>query len=209
VTLAQLPPARTALRHPAVRAALVILVVGPPWVAWLGKAGDAPIRLRVLGLAVVVAAALAWDDRVHALTASTPVGLPAVRRGRIALVLALVAVAFGLGCLAVPDGVPLPASALVLQTGTLVALLMALVAWFGRSGESVLVLPAPVLLLSLIFLNRLPHNVGLLQADPLGDAWAAERTRWFVLLAVAALAVVRLGRDPAARPWAGYPWRAK
>ncbi|MDP9181390.1 MAG: hypothetical protein M3P04_01275 [Actinomycetota bacterium] len=199
MTVLQLPPPRPALRHPAVRAAVLVLLVGPVWVAWLGKADDAPVRLRVLGLAVVMAAALAWDDREHALTASTPVGLPAVRRGRIALVLVVLALAFGLGCLAVPDGLPLPAGALVLQTGALVAVLMALMGWFGRAGESVLVLPAPALLLTLLVLTRLPHQIGMLRADPMGDAWAAERTRWVVLLVVAALTVVRLGRDPAAR----------
>lgn len=199
MTVLQLPPPRTALRHPALRTALVVLLVGPPWVAWLGRPDDAPVRLRVLGLGVVVAASLAWDDRVHALTASTPVGLPAVRRGRIALVLAVLAVAFALGCLAVPRGVPFPAAALVLQTGALLALLMALVGFFGRGGDPVLVLPAPALLLTLIVLNRLPHQVGMLQADPMGDAWAAERTRWVVLLVVAVVAVLRLGRDPASR----------
>ena len=199
MTFLQLPPPRTALRHPAVRTAVLVLLVGPPYVAWLGKADDAPIRLRVLGLAVVVAAALAWDDRVHALTASTPVGLPAVRRGRASVVLAVLASAFGLGVLAVPDGVPLPVGALVLQTGALVALLMALVAFAGRDGEPVLVLPVPALLISLVVLSRLPHQIGMLRADPLGDAWAAERTRWIVLLVVAALAVVHLWRDPASR----------
>lgn len=197
--LVQLPPLRPGLRHPAVRAALLLLLIGPPWVAWLGKADDAPIRVRVLGLAVVVAAAQARDDRVHALTESTPVGLPAVRRGRAALVLAVLAVAFGLGCLAVPDGVPVPVGALVLQTAALVALLMALVGWFGRDGEPVLVLPVPALLISLLALSQLPHQIGMLRADPMGQAWPAERTRWVVLLVVAALAVVRLGRDPAAR----------
>lgn len=195
----QLPPFRIVLRHPAMRAALALLVVGPVWVAWLGKEADAPIRLRVLGLGVVVAAALAWDDRVHALTSSTPVGLPAVRRGRALVVGLVLAAAFSLGLLAVPAGVAIPVGALVLQTCALVALLAAQVAWFGRDGDPVLALPAPALLLSLVMLNRLPHQVALLRADPLGSDWSAERTRWIVLLAVAALTVVRLDRDPAAR----------
>jgi hypothetical protein len=199
VTVLQVPPLRTALRHPAVRVALVLLVIGPVWVAWLGKADDAPVRLRVLGLAVVMAAALAWDDRVHAVTASTPVGLPAVRRGRAALVLAALAGSFGLGCLAVPAGVQVPVGALVLQTSALIALLLAVIAWAGRDGDPVLALPAPALLVMLIVLNRLPHQVALLRADPSSSAWPAERSRWWVLLVLAAVALWGLGRDPAAR----------
>ena len=80
MTAVQLPPPRLALRLPSVRGALVLLALGPAFVAWWGKDVDAPVRLRVLGLAVVVVASWAWDDRVHALTAASPVGLPAVSR---------------------------------------------------------------------------------------------------------------------------------
>jgi hypothetical protein len=181
------------------RGALLLLVAGPIFVAVLGEAEDAPIRLRLVGLAAVVAAALTWDDRIHALTASTPVGLPAVRRGRGLLVMTVIAVAFSLSWLAVPAGVTVPVAALALQTVALVALLLALVGWFGRDGEPVLALPAPALLLVLVALNRLPHQVALLRADPSDNAWPAERNRWLVLLAVAAAVALRLGRDPASR----------
>lgn len=199
MTAVQLPPGRIALRHPAIRAALVLLVMAPVFVAWLGERDSAPVRLRAVGFAVVVATALAWDDRVHALTAATPVGLPAVRRGRGLLVMALLSAAFVLSCLAVPPGVPVPVAALVLQTGTLVAVLLAVVGWVGRDGDPVLVLPAPVLLLVLVVLSRLPHQVAMLRAEPGAGAWPAERNRWLVLLVVAALAVVWLSRDPASR----------
>ncbi len=199
MTALQFPPVRLALRHPAVRAALLLLLAGPPWVAWLGKEADAPIRLRLLGLAIVGAAALAWDDRVHALTASTPVGLPAVRRGRVVVVGVLLTAAFGLGLLAVPEGVAPPTEALVLQTCALTALLYAVVAWVGRDGSSVLAVPLPALLLSLAVLFRMPKPLTFLQALPGTSAWPAERARWIVLMLVTAAVATVLSRDPAAR----------
>lgn len=199
MTVLQLPPVRTALRHPSVRALLVLAVAGPVWVAWLGKDADAVIRLRVLGMALVVAAAMSWDDRVHALTASSPVGLPAVRRGRTLVVAVLVVAGFGLGCLAVPDGLRLPVGALALQSAALGALLLALVAWFGRDGEPVLVVPLPALLVSLAVLIKLPSPFTFLHADPGSTAWPAERVRWLALLALALAVAALLGRDPAAR----------
>lgn len=181
------------------RMTLVLLVSGPVFVAWGGKAAAAPIRLRLLGLAIVVASGLAWDDRVHALTSSTPVGLPAVRRGRAVVVISVLAIAFCLGVLSVPGGVHVQVRALVLQTSTLAALVLALVGWFGRDGDPVLVLPAPALLLSLVVLNRLPHQVALLRSEPGSSGWPAERARWLVLLVLASVLVLRLTRDPAAR----------
>lgn len=197
MTAVLLPRPRLALRHPAVRVALLLLVAGPPSVAWWGKDVDGPIRLRLLGFAVAVAVALAWDDRQHVLTASTPVGLPAVRRGRILTVVALAALAFGLGCVVVPGSAAV--GAVALQTAGLTGLLLAVIGWFGRDGEPVLVLPLPALALSLLVLSRLPEQVGMLRADPGSPAWPDERTRWWVLLLVTVVLALRLHRDPAAQ----------
>jgi hypothetical protein len=199
VTALQLPPLRAALRHPSERALVVLSLVGPAWVAWLGKDDDGVIRLRVLGMALVVAAAMSWDDRVHALTAAAPVGLPAVRRGRVLVAGLLALVGFGAGCLAAPGAEPLHVPALALQSVALGALLMALVAWFGRDGEPVLVVPLPALLLSLGVLVKLPKPLTFLHAAPGSPAWPDERLRWLGLLVTAVLAVAVLGRDPAAR----------
>lgn len=200
MTVLLLPRPRQALRHPGVRAALLLLVAGPPVVAWWGKDADAPIRLRLLGMAVAVAVALAWDDRAHVLTTSTPVGLPAVRRGRVLVVALLAVAAFALGWLAVPGGASVPVGSLVLQSISFATLLLVVVGWFGRDGESVLVVPLPALLLSVVVMFRLPERVALLRADPRSPEWADERIRWWVLLGVCVLLVARLQRDPAARP---------
>lgn len=199
MTVALLPSPRIALRHPSLRAAIVLLVLGPPWVAWLGTAADAPIRFRVLTCAIAVVAAFVWDDRIHALTASTPTGLPAVRRGRALVVGLLLVVTYVLGWLAVPPGMHVPVAALVLQTGALVVVLAAVVGWIGRDGEPILALPVPVVLITLGVLFKLPAPLTFLRADPGTPGWPAERARWFILLAVVAVIVLWLQRDPASR----------
>jgi hypothetical protein len=199
MTLVQLPPPRLALRLPAVRAALGVLVLGPVFVGWLGETADAPVRLRVVGLAVVVVASYAWDDRVHSLTAASPVGVPAVRRGRALVVTVLLCLAFGLGALAVPSGVHVPVRALVLQTCALSLLLLAVIGAAGRYGDPVLALPVPVLLVVLALLYRLPARVSVLRNDPGSPGWPAERARWVVLLVVSAAVTAWWWRDPAAR----------
>ncbi|HUR13570.1 MAG TPA: hypothetical protein VM097_03650 [Mycobacteriales bacterium] len=199
MTLLQLPPARTALRHPAVRVVLLLVLLGPVWIAWLGKDDASVVRLRVLGLALAVAVAMSWDDRVHAMTASAPVGLPAVRRGRGLITVVLALVGFGLGCAAVPDGQQLHAAALLLESVALGGLLLALVAWFGRDGDPVLVVPLPALLISLVVLIKLPAPLTFLRAEPGSAGWPDERARWLGLLGLALVCVALLGRDPAAR----------
>lgn len=199
MTLLQPPPWRVALRHPSVRAALLLALLAPVWVGLVGRDADAGVRLRVLGFVLAAVAALSWDDRGHGLCACTPVGLPAVRRGRGLVVLALLVVAFVLGRLAVPGGADLSVTAVVLQSGAMTGLLLALAAWFGRDGEPVLVVPLPALLVSLAVLVNLPRPVTFLRSMP-GDAgWPAERASWLALLVLALLAVTVLGRDPAAR----------
>lgn len=199
MTLLKPPPWRIALRHPSVRAGLLLALLAPVWVGVIGTDADAGIRLRVLGFVLAAVAALSWDDRGHALCASTPVGLPAVRRGRGLVVVVLLAVAFVLGWLAVPASVEVPVAVVVLQSVAMAGVLLALVAWFGRDGDPVLVVPLPALLVSLAVLVKLPSPFTFLQAQP-GDAgWPAERARWLALLALALLAATWLGRDPAAR----------
>lgn len=204
MTAVLLPPPHVAVRHPAVRAAALLLVAGPASVAWWGEAESGPLRLRLLGFLLAAVVALAWDDRAHVLTASTPVGLPAVRRGRVLLVSALAVLGFAVGALVVPGEAQVAATAL--QSGALAALLLAVIGWFGREGDPVLVLPLPALAISLLVLSRLPAGVGMLRADPSSPGWPDERLRWWVLLVVAVLVALRLHRDPAGRPlqrWRG------
>lgn len=194
-----MPPWRAALLHPTVRVSLVLLVAGPVWVGVLGDDADAGTRLRVLGFVLAAAGALGWDDRGHALTASTPVGLPAVRRGRVLLCWTVLAAAFVLAWLAVPGSTSVPVGAVVLQSIALGALVLALVAWFGREGDPVLAVPLPALLLSLLVLAKLPRPLTFLHALPGTAGWPAERARWLGLLVVALVAVAVLDRDAAAR----------
>jgi hypothetical protein len=90
-------------------------------------------------------------------------------------------------------------AALSLQTVAVATVLLAVAGWFGRDGDPVLVVPLPALLLTLAVLSRLPQEVAMLHADPRSPDWADERTRWWVLLALAGVGLLRLQRDPATR----------
>ena len=195
-----LPPPRVALRLPAVRSAVLLAVLGPALVAWGGIDEQAIVRLRYTGLLLAGALAMVWDDRCAVVTAPTPVGVPAVRRGRAVVVLCLLGLAWLLSC-AVVSGQRVPYAALTLQTSAVAVLLLAVVGWLARDreGEQLAALPAPALLLTMALLSRLPSEVSLLRATPGSAGWPAERSRWLVLLVVATLLVVRLGRDPARR----------
>lgn len=205
-----LPPAGAALRLPAVRAALVLLVVAPSFVAWW-PTGPAGAHLRVAGMVLAAAVALAWEDRCAVLTAATPTGLPAVRRGRAVVVCGLLGLAWLLCCLAAEltaDEAAVPYAAVSLQSAAVAATVVAVIAaWArGREGEPVLALPGPVLLLVLAALFRLPRRVSLLHATPGDEGWPAERTRWWLLLGLAMLVVMRAGRDPACPRLRGQHW---
>lgn len=195
MTLVLLPPWRVASRSPAVRLAVVLVLSCPLYVAWLGKADAAPTRLRVVGFLLGVALAMVWDDRCAVVTAPTPVGLPAVRRGRAAVVLALLASAWVLSAFAAGGGDHL--AAITLQSAAVAALLTAVVGWLARdrAGEPVAALPVPVLLGLLLLFQLLPARAALLRATPGTPEWGAERTRWLVLLAVSAMVVAGLDRE--------------
>ena len=138
--------------------------------------------------------ALLWDDRCAVLTEPTPVGLPAVRRGRALVLVALLLSAWGLSCLAARD-YSLPWRALNLQTAGMALVVAAVVGWWARDrrGEPLLALPVPVLLLTVAAMSRLPQSLSLLSGQP------GEQTRWLVLVASCLLLLARLDRDPARR----------
>lgn len=189
-----LPPVRVALHLPAVRTAAVLVVLAPVIVAWVGEDGQQPGRLRVVGMLLAAAAAMAWDDRCAILTAPTPVGLPAVRHGRALVVFGLLMLAWGLSCLAA-SGHDVPYTLVSVQSGVMAVLLVGVVGWLGRDrdGEQLLALPVPVLLVTVVAMSRLPDRFSLLTEQPGG----ATRNRWLVLLAVSVLLVLRMDRDPA------------
>lgn len=193
-----LPPVKVALQLPAVRTAALLIIVAPVIVRWVGESGQEPVRLRVVGMLLAAAAAMVWDDRCAVLTAPTPVGLPAVRRGRAVLVLSLLLVAWGCSCLAA-SGHDAPYAVISLQSGATAVLLVAVMGWLSRDrdGEQLLALAVPVLLVTVVVMTRLPDRFSLLTQQP-GDAgWPAERSRWLGLLALSVLLVLHLDRDPA------------
>lgn len=210
-TPVMLPPVKVALQLPAVRMAALLVVVAPVIVRWVGEAGQEPVRLRVVGMLLAAAAAMVWDDRCAVLTAPTPVGLPAVRRGRALLVLTLLVVAWGFSCLAA-SGHDTPYAVISLHSGATAVLLIAVVGWLSRDrdGEQLLALPIPVLLMTIVVMTQLPDRFALLTHPP-GDAgWPAERTRWLGLLALSVVLVLHLDRDPATpslRQHAHARWR--
>jgi hypothetical protein len=199
VTVVLLPTPRVAVRQPAVRAALVLVVAGPAMVAWGGPDGQAAVRLRVVGLVLGAALAMVWDDRCAVVTAATPVGVPAVRRGCLLVVLALLCLGFGLSCLVVRPA-PVPYGAVVLQTAGAAAVLLALVGWLARDrpGEQVAALPFPLLLVGLGVVSRLPAELSLMRTSPGDPGWPAERGRWLAVLLLAVAASGLLDRDRAA-----------
>lgn len=206
-----LPPLKVALQLPAVRTAALLVVIAPVIVRWVGDAGQEPVRLRVVGMLLAAAAAMVWDDRCAVLTAPTPVGLPAVRRGRALLVLSLLLVAWGFSCLAA-SGHDAPYAVISLQSGATAVLLIAVMGWLSRDrdGDQLLALVVPMLLTAVVTMTRLPDRFSLLTHQP-GDAgWPAERARWLGLLALSVLLVLHLDRDPATpslRPHSRARWR--
>ena len=200
MTAVLVPPWRVALVHPAVRSATLLVAVAPTFVAWDAGPWDVTTRLRVAGLALACVAAMVWDDRCAVVSASTPIGTPAVRLGRGALVLGLLLVAWLLaGATASGDGVAY--AAISLQTAGLALLVSAVVAALarGRESERVAALPVPVLLGLLVLLTRLPAELSLLGAEPGGLGWPDEQVRWTWVGAIAAALAVYAGRDVARR----------
>lgn len=202
------PPRRLAVRLPAVRAALACVLLLPAAVAWAGADHNAGLRLRLAGAGVAVLLTLAWDDRSATLTAATPVGLPAVQRGRAMLLVTLLAGAWLLAAAAavrstdvVPVG-PLGLEALAVST-LLLAAAGALAR--GREGESVAAYAVPGLLTLLFLQSRLPAGWQLVSAGP---SSSAVQQRWLVVLAVSAILTAWVGRDPSARPF-GVPGRRR
>lgn len=196
-----LPSWRVAARVPAVRAAVLLLLLGPLFVELGGPGEQAQLRLRVTAVAGAVALALLWEDRCATLVAATPVGLPAVRRGQALVVLLLLVASWGASSVVAARSAALPVAGLALEAAGLAVVLVALVGLLarGREGEPVAALAVPVLLGVVVALSRLPQRWSLINAPPGGPGWAAERGRWAVVLLVGVLVVSWCGRDLAAR----------
>lgn len=199
MTVVQAPPPRLAVRLPAVRVALACVLLMPAAVAWWGADHDAGLRLRVAGAAVALLLTLTWDDRIATMTAATPVGLPAVQRGRLTLVVALLAGAWSLAAAAAvhtTSGVlvgPLAVEAVALS-----ALLLAGAGALarGRDGESVAAYSVAGLLALVVLQSRLPAGWQLISAGP---ASTEVQQRWLIVLAISLILIARVGRDPCAR----------
>lgn len=196
------PTRRVAVGLPGLRLAALVAAAGPLAVVHAGKESDTALRLLLVGLAAAVALSLVWDDRCAPVTAATPVGLPAVRRGR-GLVLSAALVAGWATCAwaadrAVPD---LPVTAMAVPVLGMAAVLLAATGLLarGRDGEPVGTYPVPVLLVLLLLMSRLPDSWALLVAPTDAD-WPAARDRWLLLLVAAAALTAWVLRDPASRP---------
>jgi len=172
----------------------------PAAVAWAGADHNAGLRLRLAGAGVAVLLTLAWDDRSATMTAPTPVGLPAVQRGRVLLLVTLLGTAWLLAAAAAvhtTDAVPV--GPLGLEALAVSALLLTAAGALarGREGESVAAYAVPGLLALLFLQSRLPAGWQLVSAGP---ASTDVQQRWLVVLAVSAALTGWVGRDPSARP---------
>jgi hypothetical protein len=181
--------------------AVAVVLLGPPFVVAAGNDGDAPLRLRLVGLLLAVLVALVWDDPAGQVVAATPVGLPAVHRIRLLVLLVPVTAGWALACVAASTQQPetLVWSATVEISGVAV-LLTAVVGMLSRDrlGESIAAYPVPVLVVGLALMTRLPGRWTLLAA-PGSSAWTDAHRRWMVLLVVGLFALAVAARDPAGR----------
>ena len=200
MTAVLLPPLRVAVALPAVRAAVLLVVVGPAFAAWSGTSMDVSLRLRLVGVAAAVVAAMTWADPCEMVAAPTPTGLPAVRHGRALVVVAVLASAWLLAG-AVASGSGVAFAAISLQTAGLALLLTAVVGGLarGRDGEGIGALPVPVLLVVAVLLARLPEQLSLLRSEPGAQGWPDEQTRWIWVGAVALVYSTYAARDPSRR----------
>lgn len=199
MTSVLIPPVVVSARLRPVRLALAATLVLPMYVVWGGADAHVELRLRLAGAAVAVMLGLVWDDISAPLTGSTPMGLPAVQRGRVVLVAALLAVAWSSAALAAvhtTDGVPIGPSALEAIGLSLVVCAATGALARGRSGESVTAFPALLLLALLLLQSRAPQGWQLISAGPES---AAVRERWTILIAVALVMLTWSSRDPAHR----------
>jgi len=183
-------------------ATAAVAFAGPAFVRWEGKADAAPIRLRLVGLVVAALFALVWEDRTAQLVAATPVGLPALQRGRLVVLLLVVCVAWTLACsaatVATTDARVWSAT---VEVAAVAALLTAIVGALarGRLGESLAAYPVPLLLVLLALAFRVPQRWALIAA-PGTPQWTDVHRRWAALLLLGLVAVAVAARDPASRP---------
>lgn len=179
-----------------------VAAVGPAFVLFVGNEDGAPIRLRAVGLALAALLALGWEDRTAPLAAATPVGLPAVHRGRLLLLLLAAAVAWSLSCLAATQrGPDVPVWSATVEIAAAAAVLTAIVGGLARErlGESLAAYPVPLLLVLLVLAFRVPERWAVI-AGPGSPAWADVHRRLVALLLIGLVAMLVVGRDPASRP---------
>lgn len=189
-------------RSRPVLAAGAVALLGPAYIVWTGQDADAPLRLRVVGLALAVVFALVWEDRTAPLAAATPVGLPALQRGRLLTLLTVVSVAWALACLAtaqITQDAGLGAA--TVEVAAIAAVLTGIVGLLGRGrlGESLSAYPIPLLLVVLVLVFRVPARWRLVTSPDSAD-WTDAHRRWAALLVVGLLWVAVAARDPATRP---------
>lgn len=192
-----LPPLAIARRWPAVRVAALAVVVLPLVTWWGGETGTVP-RLRAAAGVIAVVLALVWPERCTVI-AATPVGRPAVQRGRAVLVVGLLAAAWGLAALtATSSAQDVPVAPLALEAAALAAVVSVIVSALARDRDGDVSMTTPVLvLLAVVALQtRLPEPWQLLSAGPSAPG-APERLARVLVIAVAVLAWTT--RDPAVR----------
>ena len=197
-----LPATRYAWRTWPVAVSAAALMLGPGFVLVVGKDGDAPLRLRMVGLLLAAVVALVWEDRTAPVAAATPLGLPALQRARLLVLLAVVCVGWALTCVAASTvSADVRVWSATVEVGAVAALLTAIVGGLARErpGESLAAYPVPLLLVLLVLAFRVPERWALI-ATPDSPVWTDMHRRWAGLLVVGLLAVVAVGRDPAARP---------
>jgi hypothetical protein len=197
-----LPAPRYVWRSRPAAVIAAVLLAGPAFVLVGGKGTDAPIRLRVVGMVLAMLLALVWEDSTAPLAAATPVGLPAVQRGRLVVLVIAASGAWALACLAASRQVAdVGLWSATVEVGAVAAVLTAMVGALarGRLGESLSAYPVPLLLVLLVVTFRLPDRWALVAA-PGSPAWDDVHRRWSGVLLLGVLALAVVARDPAARP---------
>lgn len=199
--LALLRPLRAAVRWPAgvvswvLVAALLVLEDDA-----LDEPGPALLLVRAAGVIAVLGAGFVLDDEAAGTLESSPSTLAWRRCLRILSAVVLVAVPWTFTLWRLDThGTRLPVAGLTLEVAALLAVALAtaaaVAARTGTTDPGVATTPAVFVLVLGAF--QLPPTLSLYGGP--GGGWGDAHARWAVLLAAAALVLLWLSRDPAAR----------
>ena len=202
ITLLLRPTARAMGWSPPLWAAILAIL----YVLWEAPNSFIDYRILVLrlgGLLICMGAAFVLDDPTEETIGHVPTPLMLRRSMRIALLLPLVATAWGVlvhlgGEVPRRAGGPLPVGDLTLEAATLLLAALAAACLGARLTSDRLggIAAAPVVLAFVGAALLLPHDYRLFVGSPSDPRWAEAHEMWRFALGAAAAAFLYLNRSP-------------